>query len=215
MGFTSCNNIDQSKIADTIYTNGKIYTVNEVQPWVEAVAIKDGKFLKVGSSDAVLATKGEITEVIDLGGKFAMPGVVDAHVHPFDVSLQKYMGNLNFSNQLDAEGIAKAIKEYAETNPDKAWIKGGDYGASAFPNAKMTREWLDEVVPDRPAYIRDEFGHNGTANSKALELANITADTPNPPLGSIDKDPVTGEPTGYLSEAGMGLVGQLLERASS
>ena len=202
------------QIADTIYTNGKIYTVNEDHPWVEAVAIKDGKFLKVGTTSEMELTKGEDTKVIDLGGKFVMPGVVDAHVHPYDVYLQDYMGNLKFSNLLDAEGIAQAIREYAAANPEKKWIKGGVYGAGAFPGAKMTKEWLDEVVPDKPAYMWDEFGHNATANSKALELAGITSETPDPPLGVVDKDPVSGEPTGYLSETGMGLVGRLLDRAT-
>ena len=78
----------------------------------------------------------------------------------------------------------------------------------------MTKEWLDAVVPDRPAYMVDESGHNATANSMALEIAGITAETPNPPLGTIDKDPVTGEPTGYLSETGMGLVGMHIQRPS-
>jgi predicted amidohydrolase YtcJ len=76
----------------------------------------------------------------------------------------------------------------------------------------MTAAWLDEIVPDHPAYIGDESGHNATANTLALEIAGITADTPDPPLGVIDKDPVTGEPTGYLSETAMGLVGLHIER---
>ena len=183
LGFTliSCSpEKDSANIADTIFINGNIYTVNDSQPWAEAVAVKNGKIIKVGTSLDIEGTKGENTEVIDLGGKFVMPGVVDAHVHPYDVYLQGYKGNLKFSNLLDAEGIAKAIKEYAEANPDKSWIKGGTYGAGAFPGAKMTKEWLDMVVPDKPAYMWDEFGHNATANSKALELAGITSDTPDP-----------------------------------
>ena len=199
-------------IADVVYTNGIIYTVNEDQPWVEAVAIKDGKFLVVGSSSDMEAVTGQATQVIDLGGDFAMPGIVDAHIHPYEPYVQGEAGNLLFSDQLDAEGIAAAIREFATANPDREWLRGMKYGFGAFEGAKMTREWLDEVVPDRPAYMIDESGHNATANSRALEIAGITADTPDPPLGAIDRDPVTGEPTGYLSETAMGLVGWHIDR---
>jgi predicted amidohydrolase YtcJ len=166
--------------ADTVYHNGRIYTVDESQPWVEALAVKDGRFMVVGTADDVMAVAGDDTEIVDLGGAFVMPGVVDAHVHPFDVYTQEENGNLLFSDQLDADGVAVAIRDYAAANPDKTWIRGMKYGFGAFPGAKMTREWLDEIVPDRPAYIVDESGHNATANSLALEMAGITADTPDP-----------------------------------
>ena len=204
----------EAEVADTVYINANIYTVNDDQPWAEAVAIKDGRFLVVGSVSDVEAVTGAATEVIDLGGDFVMPGVVDAHIHPYENYVQQEAGNLLFSDQLDADGIAAAIREFAAANPDKQWIRGLKYGFGAFEGSKMTKEWLDAVVPDRPAYMVDESGHNATANSKALEIAGITAETPNPPLGAIDKNPVTGEPTGYLSETGMGLVGKHIERPS-
>ena len=208
----ACAQRPRSEIADTVYTNGTIYTVNEAQPWAEAVAIKDGKFIVVGSASEVDAVTGDATEVIDLRGDFAMPGVVDAHIHPYEPYVQEEAGNLLFSDQLDAEGVAAAIRDFAAANPDRRWIRGLKYGFGAFPGAKMTRDWLDEAVPDRPAYIVDDSGHNATANSRALEIAGITAETPDPPLGTIDRDPVTGEPTGYLSETGMGLVGRHIDR---
>ena len=198
--------------ADTIYTNGKIYTVNEEQPWVEAVAIKDGEFFVIGSSADIEAVAGEGTEIVDLGGQFVMPGLIDSHLHPHFPFIQAEAGNLQFASDLDADGIAAAIRTFAAANPDKKWIRGGMYGFGAFPGAKMTREWLDQVIPDRPALMEDESGHNFTANSLALEMAGITAETPDPPLGTIDRDPDTGRPTGYLSEAGISLVGQHLER---
>ena len=206
--------VSAAEVADTVYINARIYTVNDDQPWAEAVAIKDGRFLVVGSVSDVEAVTGAATEVIDLGGDFVMPGVVDAHIHPDENYVQQEAGNLLFSDQLDADGIAAAIREFAAANPDKQWIRGLKYGFGAFEGSKMTKEWLDAVVPDRPAYMVDESGHNATANSKALEIAGITAETPNPPLGAIDKNPVTGEPTGYLSETGMGLVGKHIERPS-
>ena len=198
--------------ADVVYTNGRIYTVNPDQRWVDAVAIKDGRFLVVGAEFDIVDTIGPDTEVVDLDGRYVMPGIVDAHIHPYDVSIKAEQGNLLFSDQLDEAGVAAAIREYATANPDKAWIRGMKYGFGAFPGAKMTRQWLDAVVPDRPAYIVDESGHNATANTRALELAGITSETPDPPLGAIDRDPTTGDPTGYLSETAMALVGGLLDR---
>ena len=177
-----CADRPAGEIADVVYANGRIYTVNEAQPWAEAVAIKDGRFLMVGSTADVEAVIGDATEVIDLEGDFAMPGVVDAHIHPYESYVQEEAGNLLFSDQIDADGIAAAIREFASANPDRQWIRGLKYGFGAFPGAKMTREWLDEVVPDRPAYMVDESGHNATANSLALEIAGITAETPDPPL---------------------------------
>jgi predicted amidohydrolase YtcJ len=208
------NQAKANMVADTIYTNARIYTVNPEQSWAEALAIKDGRFLRVGSASEVAAHTGETTQVVDLGGRFVMPGVVDAHIHPYDVYLQKYMGNLQVSDQLNAEELAAAIRQFAAENPDRAWIKGSQYGLGAFPGGKMHRDWLDEMVPNRPAYIVDESGHNATANSRALEIAGIDAHTPDPELGAIEKDPESGEPTGYLSETGMGLVGKHLTRAT-
>ncbi len=208
----SCFEKEAMEQADIIYSNGKIYTVNEKQAWVEAVAVKDGKILLVGSMAELEAVRGDSTTVVDLEGKFVMPGIVDAHIHPMDVYIDETSGNLLFSDQLDAEGVAAAIKKFAADNPDKEWIHGKKYGLGTFPGGKLTKNWLDQVVPDRPTYIIDETGHNGGANSKALEIAGITADTPNPPLGMVDKDPATGAPTGFLSETGMGLVGRHLPK---
>ena len=104
-------------VADVVYTNGRIYTVNEAEPWAEAVAIKDGKFLVVGSDGDVEAVTGQATQVIDLDGDFAMPGIVDAHLHPDEPYVQAEAGNLLFSDQLDADGIAAAIRELAAANP--------------------------------------------------------------------------------------------------
>jgi len=120
---TSCNN--QSKeSADTIYKNGRIYTVNEAQPWAEAVAIKDGKFIKIGSTVDVSALTGDKTIVVDLEGKFVMPGVFDLHAHPF---ITPWYGSMNLSlkNSGTEEGILSEVKAYAQANPDEEWIIGG------------------------------------------------------------------------------------------
>ena len=119
----ACNE-QPKEMADTIYTNGKIYTVNETQLWAEAVAIKGNKFIKVGSTEEVEALIGENTKVVDLKGQFVMPGVFDLHAHPF---ITPWYGDMNL--QLDGvdskEKILEMVKNYAIENPDKEWIIGG------------------------------------------------------------------------------------------
>ncbi len=203
----------QDQIADTTYTNGRIYTVNEAQPWVEAVAIRDGKFLVVGSTADVDAVTGENTEVIDLEGRFVMPGVFDLHTHPF---ITPWYGSMNLAlqNGGDADAILGEIEAYADANPDKEWIIGGQYLAGTFPDDDPRKELLDAIVPDRPVAILDQTGHGLWLNSMALELAGITADTETSNLIVISKDPESGEPTGLVNEQTMQLVERVIPQAS-
>jgi predicted amidohydrolase YtcJ len=200
-----------AQTADTVYTNGEIYTVNEDKPWAEAVAIKDGKFVFVGSAVDAKAVTGTNTKVIDLNGGFAMPGIHDSHVHPSGVYTFEEAGELLFPESTPVDEIIEIIKEFAQKNPDVKVIRAQKWAAAAFPGGKATKEWLDPHFPDRAIYVVDETLHNAVVNSVALKLAGITKDTPDPEYGVIDRDPKTGEPTGYLSEAAMGLVGKLVE----
>ncbi|MDN3643008.1 amidohydrolase [Lutimonas halocynthiae] len=204
---------DASKeTADTIYTNGKIYTVNDAQPWAEAVAIKDGKFITVGSTAAVEALTGESTKVVDLNGQFVMPGVFDLHAHPF---ITPWYGDMNL--QLDGvdskEKILDMVKNYAIENPDKEWIIGGQWLLGLFPENSPRKEWLDDIVPDRPVALLDQTGHGMWLNSKAMELAGITKDTETSQLIVIHKDPKTGEPTGTINEQTIQMVEQVIPQA--
>lgn len=192
--------------ADVIYKNGQIYTVDENQPWVEAVAIKDGKFIAVGTNAEVDALRGTATEVIDLEGEFVMPGIHDTHVHPPLVYVFKESGDLLFPESLSKEEVQEVLRKYAEDHPEKTKIRGEKWATTLFPGGKATKTFLDEVISDIPVLLLDETGHNAVANSKALELAGITKDTPNPEGGKFDKEPNTGEPTGYLSETAIGFL---------
>jgi len=201
----------KKETADTVYKNGRIYTVNGKNPWAEAVAIKAGKFIKVGSNADVDKFVGKDTKVIDLGGKFAMPGIHDVHVHPAYPYTYKIDGQLDFPSSFSKEEIQTALKNYAAAHPEKKWIRGKQWNDALFPpDGKMHKEFIDAVVPDRPVLLVASSGHNVTVNSKALELAGITKDTPNPDGGVIDRDPKTGEATGYLSEEAVGLVGKFI-----
>lgn len=206
-----CNK-QPKEIADTIYTNGKIYTVNEAQPWAEAVAIKDGKFLKVGTNREVEHFKGDQTEVVNLEEKLILPGFFDLHAHPF---ITPWYGNMNLqlSGANTKEEILASVKEYAEQNADKEWIIGGQWLLGVFPNDSPRKEWLDEIVPDRPVALLDQTGHGMWLNSKALELAGITEETETSQLIVIHKDKETGEPTGTINEQSIQMVEQVIPQA--
>jgi predicted amidohydrolase YtcJ len=201
--------------ADTVYKGGKIYTVNENSAWAEAVAIRDGKFVKVGSNADVEAFIGKNTTVVDLAGKFAMPGIHDLHVHPAYKYAYVIDGQLDFPATLSKAEIQAALRAHVAAHPEQKAIRGKQWAHALFPNGKMPREFIDEAVADRPVLLVAESGHNVSVNSKALELAGITKDTPNPDGGVIDRDPRTGEATGYLSEEAVGLVGKLISVPSN
>lgn len=161
--------------ADTIYTNGMIYTVNEAQPWVEAVAIKDGIFVKVGTNEAVDAMKDEGTEVIDLDGRFAMPGIIDTHVHPSLMFVKRANCGLpgTFYEPTEESTLA-ALKECIANYPaDKEWFVAQGHSPTVMSSDVLSRKYLDELIPDRPAYIEDESGHNVWFNTKAMEAAGV------------------------------------------
>ena len=171
-------------VADVVYTNGKIYTVNEAQPWAEAVAIKDGKFLAVGSADDVAAATGDSTEVVDLAGAFAMPGIGDTHIHPSMVMPKRaFCGLPGTFYEPTEEQTIDALKECIANYPDdREWFIATGWTMPALAPETLTREYLDKLIPDRPAFIEDETGgHTAWFNTKAMEAAGIskaTEDTP-------------------------------------
>lgn len=211
-GMVSCKKEDSEPYADTIYINGRIYTVNNDQPWVEAVGVKDGKFIGVGSTEEINKLKGENTVIFDMQGEFAMPGVFDLHAHPF---ITPWYGNMNLqlTGADTKEKILEAVREYAEANPNKAWIIGGQWLLGVFPGDSPKKEWLDEIVPDRPVALLDQTGHGMWLNSKALELAGITKDTQTSQLIVIHKDEKSGEPTGAINEQTIQMVEKVIPQA--
>ena len=210
---TGCAQQPAGEIADTVYTNARIYTVNEAQPWAEAVAIKDGRFLVVGSNADVDAVTGEDSEIHDLGGRFVMPGIFDLHAHPFITPWYGGM-NLQLAGADTKEEILDAVEAYAAAHPEREWLIGGQWLLGIFPDDSPRKEWLDELVPDRPVALLDQTGHGMWLNSKAMELAGITRDTETSQLIVIHKDPATGEPTGAINEQALQLVERVIPQAS-
>ncbi len=191
-------------VADTVYMNGKIYTVNESEPWVEAVAIKDGKFIAIGSNAEVEAVTSTETVVIDMAGAFAMPGLVDVHTHPSMSMLYRVYCELpgtfyQPTEEMTIEALKKCIEVYPE---DEKWFIAEGYSSPVMSDKTLTTEFLDTLISDRPAYIKDESGHYGWANTKAFKLLGIDKNTPDTPDGYYSRKP-NGEPAGQIFEAAM------------
>ncbi len=208
LGTSACKQ-QRATPADTVVIHAKIYTVNSKEPWVQAMAVRAGKIVAVGSDRAVDAYRGPSTKVIDAGEHIVLPGFVDAHVHMMAGAAQLEHISLN-----DAKTLAdfqKLIKDHAAAHPEKKWIQGmgwyyNIFGKSSLPDKKF----IDEVIPDRPVFLAAYDGHSSLANSKALQAAGITRKTPDPPSGKIMRDPATGEPTGFLKEAAGPLVAKVI-----
>ncbi|PHR88362.1 MAG: amidohydrolase [Blastopirellula sp.] len=186
------------KAADLILKNGTIYTVNEDQPLAEAMAVKDGKIVFVGSNEEVEQHLKKGTKVVDLEGRFVMPGIHDVHTHPLEANNPAAASCLLTAGVKVSRQLGK-IKRCARRNKSAEWVTGwGYYIDDIVGETRPPVELLDEAVPDRPAIMMEFTSHSMWVNSKALELAKITADTPNPPGGIIVKDKKTGKPNGIL-----------------
>ena len=184
--------IEQAAVADTVYANGRIYTVDERQPWAEAVAIKDGKFIVVGTSDEMAAIIGESTEVIDMQGGFAMPGIGDNHMHMALVMPKRaFCGLPGTFYEPTEEQTIEALKECIANYPeDREWFIAAGWTAPAMSDETLTRAFLDKLIPDRPAYVEDETGgHQAWFNTKAMEAAGITPDFADSPEGYFSRTP--------------------------
>lgn len=198
---------DGTEPVDVIVYNGRVFT-GAGQPRAEALAIRGNTILDVGSNRAIKKLRRRATQMIDAHGGAVLPGFNDSHLHFVSGGL-----GLDRVNLLDAEtvdAIGDRIRAFAAANPDRPWVLGRGWYYSPFPGGLPTRQLLDDLVPDRPAYMTCYDGHTAWANSRALELAGVTKDTKNPPNGVVVKDPATGLPTGVLKEAAMSLVGRVV-----
>jgi len=189
--------------ADLVFRGGAVYTVDLPRTWAQAVAVKGGRIVSVGTDQSVADLIGPKTEVHDLHGRMLLPGFQDAHVHPPSGGLEMLECNLN--EAYTREGYERIVADYASEHPDVEWIRGGGWSMDSFPGGTPTKEVLDRIVPDRPVYLPNRDGHGAWVNSRAMELAGITRETPDPPDGRIERDDA-GEPSGTLHEGAMDLV---------
>ncbi len=196
--------------ADLLILNARVFPADASGDLAEALAIRGNQIVAVGRQDSMGAFRGPATRVIDAKGGTVMPGFNDAHVHFLEGSLS--LANVNLLDAEKLEQIQQAIRDFATANPKAPWILGRGWLYGAFPGGMPTRQQLDALVPDRPAAMSCYDGHTLWVNSKALALAGITKDTPDPPNGSIVRDPRTGEPTGALKEAAQALVDDVIPK---
>jgi len=194
--------------ADLVVLNGNVITMDDENPRAEAIAVKDGKIVFVGSSREVREFIGDKTQVIDLKGRTVVPGFIDTHIHliGFGFSLMW----IDLRDVTSIEELKRKVKQRAESTPEGKWILGRGWDQEKFVEKRYPNRWdLDEVAPSNPVMLRRVCGHICVVNSKALEIAGITKDTPDPDGGKIDRDE-NGEPTGILREKAMSLVWEKL-----
>jgi len=208
-GFSIISGAEEGLMADMVLFNGKIFTVDAAQPWAQAVAIRDGKFVAVGKDEEVKKLIGKETQVIDLQGRLALPGFNDAHLHFANGGL--YLLGIDLRPARDEKELVRIVKEYIYKVPKGEWITGGNWDHENWPSKKHPRrELIDAITPDHPVLVQRLDGHMALANSLALKLAGITRDTPDPQGGEIVKDGRTGEPTGILRDTAMDLVDKVI-----
>jgi predicted amidohydrolase YtcJ len=201
----------QTDAPETVYHNARVFTADSARPWAEAFAVKGGRIVGVGSSRDILRSAGPATRVIDLKGGFVSPGFGDSHLHFMSGSLNLSITALD--GLTDLKQIQAKVAAHAKSHPAAAWVTGRGWNYGAFPGGLPHRKWLDEVVPDRPAFIQSYDAHTAWANSKALALAGIDKTTPDPPNGVIVRD-ASGEATGALKESAQTLVRRLVPTPS-
>jgi predicted amidohydrolase YtcJ len=195
----------------TVFTNGTLFDGHRYVGAGQAL-VEDGRIISVVEEGAPAPVSKPTVDVVDLQGGLLAPGFVDAHVHPIQGGLERLRCDLSeLSNR--AEYLA-AIRQYADANAGVEWILGGGWAMPAFPGGTPTAADLDTVVPDRPAFLPNRDHHSVWVNSRALEIAGIDRDTPDPPDGRIERD-ADGHPSGTLHEGATALVGPLLPRTTA
>lgn len=226
---SGCSNKEQNNkattkptvIADTIYQGGDIITINDAQPAAQAVAVKNGKIIAVGSQADINKFSGPETNQVDLEGKTLIPGFVDAHGHVYLQGIQATTTNLlppPDGTGKDIPTLIALLKDWAANNKASVekvgWIVGFGYDDSQLTEQRHpTRDDLDQVSTDYPVLIIHQSGHLGVGNSKALELAGVTAETENPEHGVFRRKPGSKEPNGVAEEyAFFRLIGSLASR---
>lgn len=190
--------------ADLIIQDARIWTVDPSLPEAEAVAILGDRIVAVGSSQQVAAWRGSQTRVVDAGGKRLLPGFNDAHVHFTDGGSQ--LDNVELNDATSPQEFARRIRERAAKTAKGEWVLGGDWDETKWSPAELpAKELIDPVTPETPVAVNRYDGHMVLANSLALKLAGITAQTPDPAGGVIVRDR-QGNPTGALKDAAMDLL---------
>ncbi len=187
--------------ADTVLLNGTVITVDPRDSIAEAVAVRDGRIVFVGTTAAARKLVGERTRVIDLAGRTATPGLIDTHVH-----FSEPADTLDLGDARNMDDVIAKVRARAATVPAGTWVRGGGWDEGKLKERRyITAADLDKAAPDHPVYLTHTTGHYGVANSLALKLSGVTRETKDPPGGTIDRDK-DGNPTGVMKERATGLI---------
>ncbi|MFI8324962.1 amidohydrolase [Streptomyces sp. NPDC085529] len=192
--------------ADLVFTRGPVLTLDPARSRATSLAVTGDRITAVGH-DEVRELIGPGTEVVDLTGKLLLPGFQDSHIHAVGGGTE--LAECDLTGSVDVAAYLERIRAYAEAHPDREWITGGGWSMESFEGGMPTRELLDSVVQDRPVLLSNRDHHGAWANTRALELAGLTAGTPDPADGRIEREP-DGSPNGMLQEGATGLVSRLV-----
>ena len=199
-----------NNVAETVLINGEILTLDSENQVVEAVAIRDGKFLEVGETNEIQQLIGQRTKVIDLLGKTVIPGIIDSHTHPSNIAARFMEIDCRAPPIRNIGEILELVKAKAEELGPGRWVRGANFNDSKLEERRHITRWeLDKVSPENPVFIVSDTGHQSLSNSVALEMAGIDKNTPDPSGGEIERDE-EGVPTGLLYENASGLVRHLI-----
>jgi predicted amidohydrolase YtcJ len=202
---SGCKTSAEGNMVDLVLVNGKVWTGDPARPWAEAVAVRDGKIVMVGTAAEARKLSPSGTKLIELGGSLVLPGFIDSHTHFLaggfslkSIQLRDAKGREDFVSRIAAKA--------RELGPGR-WILNGEWDHQQFSPVELPRkDWIDVATPDNPVCVSRLDGHMILANSLALKLAGVTKDTPVPPGGEIEKDAATGELTGILKDTAADLV---------
>ena len=212
----SCSAANET--ADRVYRNGVIFTAEADAPAAQAVAIRDGRIVYVGSNEGVAAFIGPSTKVTDLTGRFLMPGLVDGHMHPLEAGLKLRKCSLDYQSLTVAElqeRVQACLDKTKSEEPD-GWLEVVSWFQESMRPAgvKTSRATLDVLKTSRPIIVRSSFGHTVLANSRALALAKITKATADPLGGKIWRDS-EGNPSGLLEDAAHAVYSDLIPKPTA
>jgi predicted amidohydrolase YtcJ len=197
-----------NKKADLVLKTGVVYTVDNQRSFAEAVAVAGKDIIYVGNADGIKDYIGSQTEVIDLSGKMVLPGFIDSHAHA-SATINEDDSAMLFHLETKADYLT-AVKDFAEKHLEHSVIYGHGWLNESFPPQGPVKEDLDAIIPDRPVSLMSHDGHSIWVNSRALDMAGITKDTPCPSGGMIEADPQTSEPSGTIRETARDLIQNVL-----
>ena len=198
LGCSEPEGVATKAAASIVFHSGKVYTVNDSQPWATAIAIKREKIVYVGDDEGALKLVGSHTRVVDLAGKMLLPGFQDAHVHPIEAGMA-YLGCSLHGATSIAEYL-EVLESCDHSFPESTFVDGGGWTMDLFPNGLPDKKLIDSVIPSRPVILKSATGHQLWVNSAALEMAGIDSESIDPPRGRIDRYPGSSVPSGSLQE---------------